>query len=361
MRYSIIILFLLFSTVLIGQSNPNILSKNRWMRYPTSIENSIEQLNQGEFYGGKWKVSKHETKGGFKWVQFEIFWTSTEGKKFGFIAEDIQELKEICSRIENFYLKEYKNSAEARRKIDGIGFQPFQGEFLLDTYIQSYRTHGAKNVKKLRKITLKKIITKGWEKAVYNVKEPKTKINLIGVRLNRITASEFVKLLKEQYKYFTVDAMSLPKCNNVRLSALGAFKKNNFTLSAEKYKLYLAMNCDGFTFQHASQYGHSLVKLKNYKTAIKFYNDVDDKSIYCKYYAYNGRFYYKSAKIKRDYLNDYKGALDDINKAIALKETGGRFWVRGLIYEKLNKLDKAQKDKKYALRLDSIYNATNNK
>lgn len=360
MRYSLLIPFLLFSAVLIGQSNPNRFSKNRWMRYSSSIENSIEELNQGEFYGGNWKVSKHVTKGGFAWVQFEIFWTSTEGKKFGFIAEDIQELEKICLRIENFYLKEYNNNTEARQKIDGIGFQPFQGEFLIDTSIKTHSTPRSKNIKKLRMIKLKNIIIKGWEEGVYNVKERKSKIDLIGVRLNKIIAAEIVVLLREQYQYFKVDAQPSPKCNTVRLHAIGAFRDENFALTADKYKLYLAMNCNKLTVQMASQYGHSLVKLEKYNSAINFYIDVDNKSINCQYYDHSGKFYFKSAKVKKKYLSDYKGALVDLNKAIALKETGGRLWVRGLIYEKLNMLHEAKKDKAYAKRLDSIYNATKN-
>tara|TARA_R110002126_G_scaffold100897_5_gene232684 strand:- start:716 stop:2425 length:1710 start_codon:yes stop_codon:yes gene_type:complete len=354
MKYIVFIPLLLLYSSLFGQSK-NRVTKKDWQRYIIKIEDSVQKLSQGEFYETDWEINKITTKKGFSWVQFEIFWTTTEGKMFGFIAEDTRELEEICLRIENFYLKNYNNNREARTKIDGIGFQPFQGEFFIDTSIKKRITQQeSKRLKKLKNIKLNNIIEDGWDKGVYNTTEKKSTVDLRGVRLNKVLAAEFVQLLRKQYHFFKSFDPNRT-CNNVRFSALGLFKKKNFALTAEEYELYMAMNCSKLTFQMVSQYGNSLVNLNKYNSAVNFYKAIDDKIIYCENCGNLGSFYFKSAKIKNTYLNDYEGALIDLNKAISLNKTGARLWIRSLVYEKMNMLEKSKKDKQKAYYLDSLY------
>lgn len=355
MKYILIIQFLLFSVVSIGQANTSKLSKSRWQRYSSNTENSIQKLNQGHLYGGDWKIQKHTTKGGFSWVQFEMFWTTTEGERLGFIAEDIQELEKICLRIENSYLKESNNSKGEYSKIDDILYMPFQGEFLIDASFKKNSISASKKVKKPRDITLKRILKEGWEKGMYNVTERKSSISVSGVAFNKEEAAVVVTFLREQYQYFKGFMAPSPKCNSVRFGAISAFDDEEYALAANKYNLFLAMNCAGLTLKRARQYGEALVNTEQYDSAIKFYTAIEDKSIDCKYYNHLGEFYFKNGKIKKTYLKDFKGALADLNAAIALRETGGRFFVRGLIYEKMDRLEDAKKDKAFALRLDSIY------
>jgi tetratricopeptide (TPR) repeat protein len=353
-KYTLIIPFLLFSAVLIGQSNTNKFYKNRWTRYSNNIENSIEELNQGQFYGGDWKVSKHRTKGDFTWVQFEIFWTDEDKGKVGFIAESTIELEEICLNIENLYLNESKVKKRGTKKIDGILFLPFNSYFIVDFSFSFKGIAPEKELKNLKDFSLKGFLKEGFE-SFYNKTEGKSWIDKIyGKKLNKIEAAEFVQLLRKQYHLFKGFKQNR-KCNSVRFSALGLFKDKNFALTVEEYELYMAMNCIKLTFQMASQYGNSLVNLNKYNSAVNFYKAIDDKIIYCENCGNLGSFYFKSAKIKHKYLNDYEGALADLDTAISLNKTGARFWVRSLVYEKMDMLEKAKKDKLKAYQLDSLY------
>ncbi|OUS00139.1 hypothetical protein A9Q86_11920 [Flavobacteriales bacterium 33_180_T64] len=354
MKFILVVPFLLFYSLLFGQSE-NINSKTPWQRYPSNIENSIKKLNQGQLHGGDWETNKITTKRGFSWVQFEIFWKTDEGNIVGFIAEDSLELEKICSRIETSFLNTNKAKKEGFSEIDKIQFMPWQDDFIIDISFKIHHTSSKKTSKKLKEIKLVNIIKDGWDEALYNHSERTYNgMTVSGHRLNKNEATDIVALMRQQYQYYVGIDQVVRKCNDVRLDASTAFKDKDHLSSVISYEMFLAMNCKRFNIQMARRYGSSLVQLEKYDEAINFYNSIDNQLLNCSN-CHQGEFYFKSGKIKKDYLGDYKGALADLNTAIDLKETAGRFWVRGILYEKLNMLEQSQKDKTYAIRLDSIY------
>lgn len=324
----LVVLLLIISMSSSGQSLERSIS-DKWIAFSSKpTNNASEQLNKGSFKGAKWSIDKITTERGYKWVQLKVVWTakswslgdsklSVDKDMYGFIAKDTLELEGLCKRIE-----------------ESFGIRIPEGNINSYVYIGK-----VKSVYKNKMFYIN-----------YNYKRG----NETGYPLKKGPALELVKFLREQYQYFMGYDQPAGNCINLLVEASDAFDRGDYEESEAIYAKLTTMNCRQNMNTIIAKYGACLTHTEKYQQAIAQYEWINDEYKTCKA-CHEGYFYFESGLVKMNYLNDNEGALSDINKAIAYKETSARLRGRAALYQKMNLSEKADEDSIYAHKLDSLF------